>query len=96
MSDNIEKINRSLVAAHRRGLAAVSVAMHAKAVRLVPYITGKLKLSIKPHSDESGAYCDANAEYAAEVEYRKPYMRPALQEKKLKDLYVSEISKALR
>ena len=102
--DNFDKLNEELMRAHKIGWTAVAMALDSEAKRRAPVLTGNLRSSINNRTDDTGAYCDANAEYSVFVEYgtsRQPsqeFLRPALYDnsRKLKDLYVKQIAEALK
>ena len=102
--DNFDKLNKEILRAHKIGLTAVALALDSEAKRRAPVLTGNLRSSINNRTDDTGAYCDSNAEYSAHLEYgtkfqaAQPFLRPALYDnaRKLKDLYVKQIAEALK
>ncbi len=82
--NNLPKMNDAMRAELRNGLERSAVVVHGAAVMMCPVVTGNLRSSLAWRVDRDGetARVGTNVEYALPVEYRRPYLRPALDNSK--------------
>ncbi len=82
--NNLPRLDDAMRASLRNGLEKAAMVVHGSAVMLCPVLTGNLRSSLMWRVAEDGrnAIVGTNVEYALPVEYRRPYLRPALDNNK--------------